>query len=183
MENGTKLINLRQVAFPVYRLGLEPPNFIGNVVLFYQEYKDDEGNPIQKYRVVDDKDIDKPTLALRRLELAKNKVKLKRLSRAVFFLADFIKLATRETWFIDSNGMVFQYKKEKHIKLLFKPIKQIIPIDTGGAIIEVEGIPSRFKTLYMPDSLNKYAGVLQDGMGYILYGTYIEPPKNSRRLI
>ena len=183
MENGTKLINLRQVAFPVYKLGLDQPIFSGNVILFFQEYKDEDNNPVQTYRIVDDKDINKPTLALRRLELAKNKVKLKRLSRAMFFLGDFIKLATRSTWFIDSNGMVFQYKKEKHIKLLFKPIKQIIPIDTGGAILEVEGIPSRFKTLYMPDLLAKYAGLLQDGMGYILYGTYAELPKNSRRLV
>lgn len=183
MENGTKLINLRQVSFPVYRLGLEQPNFIDNVTLFLQEYKDEENNPIYTYRIVDDKNINKPTLALRRLELAKNGTKLKRLSRAMFFLADFIKLATRSTWFIDNNGMVFQYKKEKHIKLLFKPIKQVIPINTGGAIIEVEGIPSRFKTLYMPSDSNKYAGLLQDGMGYILYGTYAEPPKNSRRLV
>lgn len=154
-----------------------------NVVLYYRQYEDEEGKPLETFTIIDDRNIDKPTLALRRLELMKQKVKLKKLGRAMFFLADFIKIATRTTWFIDSNGKVFQYKKATSSKLIFKKIKNIFPMPAGGAIIEVEGIPSRFKTLYLPPLENTYAGLLKHGMAYILYGTYSDQHKNTRRMI
>jgi hypothetical protein len=152
------------------------------VVLYYRQYVlDDEIK--ETYHIIDDTTIDKPTLALRRIELLKMQVKLQKLGKATFFLADFIKLASRNTWFIDSSGLVFQYKKHRSAKLTFKKVKRVIPIKTGGAIIEVEGIPSRFKTLYVPDANNRYAGLIVDGMGYILYGMYPEKLKDSRRMI
>lgn len=170
---------MNQISFPVYRLGNDKPITIDNVVLYYRQYEDNTAT----YRIIDDKNIDKPTLALRRLELAKNKIKLKKLGRAMFFLADFIKIATRTTWFIDSSGAIFQYKKDTNTKLVFKKIKRIIAVPTGGALIEVEGVASRFKTLYFPSVENKYAGLLKYGMGYILYGTYPEELNTTRRMI
>jgi hypothetical protein len=182
LENGTKPIKLAELAYPVFRLGTEKPIFTDGVVLYYRQYIiDDESK--ETYHIIDDTTIDKPTLALRRIELLKMGVKLQKLSRATFFLSDFIKLADRSTWFIDSNGQVFQYKKHKWAKLTFKKVKYVIPIKTGGAIIEVEGVPGRFKTLYVPDPSNRYAGLIIDGMGYILYGMYPEQLKDSRRMI
>lgn len=162
----------------MYHLGSDKPMVLDNVVLYYLQYEDKT-----TYKIVDDRNIDKPTLALRRLELAKNNIKLKKLGKATFFLADFIKLATRSTWFIDSQGKVFQYKKSTSVPLVFKKIKKVIAIPTGGALIEVEGIPSRFKTLYMPSVENRYAGLLRNKMGYILYGTYPQELTKTRRNI
>lgn len=180
MENGTNSIPLNQVSFPVYRLGKDKPITIDNVVMYYLQYKE---NNKTVYKIVDDRNIDKPTLALRRLELSKKEVKLKRLGKATFFLADFIKLATRSTWFIDSKGQIFQYKKSESVPLVFKKIKKIIAMPTGGALIEVDGVASRFKTLYMPPIENKYVGLLKYGMGYILYGTYPQELTKTRRNI
>jgi hypothetical protein len=156
---------------------------IEGVTLMYSHVRDEDNKESEVYRIIDDKNLPGATLALRRLNLAANGIKLKKLGRATFFLADFIKLARKTTWFIDSAGNVFQYKKDLNVKLTFKKIKQIIPISSGGAIVEVEGIPTRFKTLYMPDVENTYAGLLQHGMGYILYGTYTEKYKDTRRMI
>lgn len=176
-------IDLSQVNFPVYKLGLDKPLNIDNVILYIRQYTDDEGVTSSTYNIIDDKNIDKPTLALRRLELMKNKVKLKKLGKAMFYLADLIKLASSNTWLIDSSGNIFQYKKDSTVKLVFKKITKIIAIPTGGAIIEVEGIAGRFKTLYMPPVENQYAGLLKKGMGYILYGTYPEQYQDTKRKI
>jgi hypothetical protein len=152
------------------------------VVLYYRQYFI-EDKKVETYHIIDDTTLPQPTLALRRLELLKKEVKLQKLGKATFFLADFIKLANRNTWFIDSAGIVFQYKKHKRAKLTFKKIKRIIPIVSGGAIVEVEGLPSRFKTLHMPDLSNRYAGLIVDGMGYILYGLYQDKLNDSWRMI
>jgi hypothetical protein len=152
------------------------------VVLYYRQYElEDEIK--ETYHIIDDSTIEQPTLALRRIELLKMQVKLQKLGRATFFLADFIKLANKNTWFIDSAGTVFQYKKHKRAKLIFKKIKRIIPILTGGAIIEVEDSLTRFKTLHTPDASSKYAGLLLYGMGYILYGLYPDKLEDSWRMI
>ena len=56
-------------------------------------------------------------------------------------------------------------------------------MEAGGSIIEVEGIPSRFKTLYTLRKDELYAGILKDGFEYILYGVYKEKHKDTRREI
>ena len=66
--------------------------------------------------IVDDLNIDKPTLGERRLQLASQNFETKqfnlyKLKNAIFFLGDLIKLATAGQYFIDSAGLVFNYKK------------------------------------------------------------------------
>lgn len=184
MENGTKLTNLTEIVFPVFRLGDEKPLTLEGVTLYYRQYLEEDGEDVKEvYRVVDDKNVEGATLSLRRLKLMKDGVKLKKLNRAMFFLSDFIKLSNPKSWFIDSNGNIFQHKKSRTLKLVFKKIKRIIRIPTGGVLIEAEGVPGRHKTLYTPPLTNKYAGFLLDGMGFILYGTYEQEHKPTRRMI
>ena len=138
--------------------------------------------------IVDDTNIDKATLGERRLQLANQNFETKqfnlyKLKNAIFFLGDLIKLATAGQYFIDSAGLVFNYKKTTIVPLIFKKIKQIIPIKTGGAIVEIEDIPSRYKCLYMPVDKH-YAGLLElSSREYILYGLYATPQKATRRKI
>ena len=153
------------------------------VVLYLRQYKNEDGQLIQKVRIIDDTTLPQESLALRRLELMKSKVKLKPLGMAVFFLGDLVKLAHRQLWFIDSAGSVFQYKKTQTAKLVFKKIKTMHTIASGGAVIEVEDISSRFKCLYAPIAGEQYAGILVSGRSYILYGLYLEKPKDTWRMI
>lgn len=173
-----------KVAFPVFKLGNSPPMFRDNVVFYHRIYYNEDGAENHKISIVDDKNVDKPTLASRRLELQAQGVRLKRLKLAIFFIGDLLKVsASGGNWFIDSNGVVFQYKKTTYVNLIFKRITKLIPISTGGSIIEVEGLSSRFKTLHNIDASNIYAGLIKYGMGYILYGTYPTIPKTTRRMI
>jgi hypothetical protein len=183
LENLTKPISLREIVYPVFKLGAEKPHFAEGVVVFIRHYLDEDRNLVEKYKIVDDTNLPGDTLALRRIILLKNKVPLKPLGNAVFFLGDLIKIAHRKIWFIDSSGNIFQYKKSRRAKLEFKKIKLIHQITSGGAIIEVEGIASRFKCLHTPRNGEQYAGLLVDGRSYILYGLYQEKPDDTWRMI
>lgn len=182
MESLTKSISLTEIVYPVFKIGTERPLFEEGVVMYIYYYRK-EDDTIAKYHIVDDRTLVGKSLAERRLKLLKQGIRLKKLSRAVFFLGDLIKVATASTWLIDSMGNVFRYKKSKSMKLVYKPIKQIIPIKSGGAIIEVQGVPSRFKCLYKPNSNIKYAGIIEYGMSHILYDLSTEQFDSTRRMI
>lgn len=179
MENLKKPISLTEIRFPVYKLEKSKPIEMGTVVAYLRN---------DQLYIVDDTSIEKPTLGERRLQLAAQNFEAKqfniyKLKNAIFFLGDFIKVATAGQWFIDSQGNTFVYKKSKIVPLVFKKIKTIIPIKTGGAIVEIEDIPSRYKCLYTP--VNKhYAGLLElSSREYILYGLYETLQKNTRRKV
>jgi hypothetical protein len=175
---------LTEISYPVFRLGTEKPIFEDGVVLYITRTREvDSSEIVNTYRIVDDTNLPGKSLAVRRLRLLADGVRLKRITRAVFFLGDLVKLATSQTWFIDSVGNVFRYVRKTRVKLQFKKIKQIIPIKTGGAILELEGSLSRFKCLYAPKPDERYAGVLKYGLSYILYGVYTEQYDDTWRLI
>ncbi len=151
--------------------------------MFIRTLRTENNEIVNEYKVLDDKNEEGTTLAKRRLSLLAKGVPLKPLGMAIFFLGDLVKLATKRTWFIDSNGKLFQYKKTKAVPLLFGRIILQINIPSGGSVIEVEGIPARFKCLYSPVNGEKYAGVLKYGIGYILYGLYVDKPNDTWRKI
>jgi len=123
------------------------------------------------------------TLGIRRLRILNKGQALQKIGRAIFFLGDLVKIAKRQSYFIDSNGKLFQYKKSMRAKLTFKRLLNVIPIATGGALLEVEGINSRFKCLFAPKTLELYVGVLEFGKSHILYGLYEQPYKSTWRMI
>ena len=176
-------IGLANITFPVYRIGVEKPSFDKGIA-YYVLGKDTEYEDAQyQILVLDDKNIPHESLALRRLHLKKQGVKLYSISKAIFFISDLIKMAKARTWFITSTGEVFQYKKTLRVKLKYLPISKVMPMQNGGAIIEVKGLEQRFKTLFMPYPWQKYAGVLEYNRSIILYGLYDQEYKESYRLI
>jgi hypothetical protein len=174
---------LREINYPVFRLGEHKPIIKDGLVAYVSQFIEDDDSEKFIYRIVDDKNIPSTSLARRRLVLLKQGVLLKKISRAIFFLGDLIKVAKSSTWFIDNNGLVFNYEKSKKATLQFIKINKVIPISTGGAIIELKDIDTRFKCLYMPTANEVYAGVLKDGLGYILYGFSEIQHKNTWRMI
>jgi len=174
---------LQEINFPVFRLGEKKPTIENRVTFYMAEYSDkDSAKYSSNYRIVDDKSIDKPTIGLRRLALAK-KVSLFPIGSAIYFLADLIKLAKATTWFVDNTGQVFQHKKSRRAKLTTKKIKQVLPATTLGCVIEVEGLSQRFKSMQTPQAYEKYAGLLEIAGGYIFYGFYEMQIKDTWRLV
>ncbi len=135
------------------------------------------------YSIVDDKNVEGNTLGVRRLRLLEKGNKLKKLSKAIYFIGDVIKLGKKGTWFIDNSGYLFTYVKSRRVPLTFHKIAKIVPIQTGGALIEIKGLPGRFKTLHNPLNSDKYAGILIDGMKYVLYGLFPEKHQNTHRAV
>lgn len=176
-------LQLPDITFPVYHLGGTPPTTEGGIS-FYLLGKDTDSSDAQYKRlIVDDKTKPEPSLAMRRLMLKNSGVELKKLDKAVFFISDLIKLTNRGSWFIDKEGQIFEYKKSKRVRLIFRKISQVLPLKTGGAIIEVNGVASRFKVLHAPTPEQKYAGLLVVGTGFILYGLYDMEYSDTVRMI
>lgn len=171
-------VNFSNIRFPVYYIGANKPNVVDNKI--FTAYTDGERDRVQ---IVDDKSITGNSLAWRRLQLKNNGVALFPLKKAVFFISDLVKLSKLGSWFIDSDGTLFEYRKTKKVPLVFKPISQIIPISTGGSIVEVQGIGTRFKTLHAPKGTEKWAGLLLVGTGYLLYGLYDNKQEDTSRMI
>jgi hypothetical protein len=175
-------MQIADISFPIYKLGVHKPIEEDGVVLFLNQYGK-EGKPV--ITIVDDTTQVGETLAKRRLQLMKQDAPLFKLRNAIFFLADLIKIAkSSNIWFIDSRGRPFQYKKSKNVDLIFKKILQILPIPTGGSIVQVADIEQRFKTLSKITTEYKYAGLLEiNSKSYVLYGVYETKPKDTRRKI
>ena len=177
-------MNLEKIVWPVFRLSEKQPQRDAGVVYYATEYTDlDTDEHTGTLRIVDDINIPKDSLSKRRLILTVQDVKLFPIHRAVYFLGDLLKLAKPTTWFIDSVGTLFQYKKSRRAKLLARKITKVLPTSGLGAVIELEGIAHRFKTVFKPDDDAQYALVLQTGLSYIFYGLYSDKPKESWRLV
>lgn len=184
MENLTKPINLAQICFPVFKLGEKQPTTENGRVFYQSDYVLlDDASTKTNIRVIDDKNIDKSTLGLRRLRLKVDGEQLYPIGKAIYFLVDLVKLAKATSWFIDNTGLIFQHSKRTRVKLKCCKIKQVLPLNGLGAVIEVEGIPQRFKTIFKPKPEEIYAGVLILNAGYILYGFYTELQKDTWRKI
>ena len=175
-------MHLREIAYPVFRLGTSKPEVDDRVLYYLYTREEDEGIRYE-LKIVDDPKLQQPTLALRRLHLRNMGVPLSKIHHAIFFLGDLIKLATPTTWFIDSNGRLFNYTKTNRANLKFYKIAKKIPISTGGVIIEAEGINTRFKALYMPSTDMTYVGILHCGMTLVLYGFYTEKHQDTWRRV
>lgn len=184
MDTSTKFTALQAITWPVFKLSEKEPNRKDGLVFFHTEYIDENNESSLNLKLVDDKSLPQKTLGLRRLALQKDpKVKLHRISTAIYFLADLIKLAKATTWFIDNSGKVFQWKKYARAKLITKKIKQVLPADGIGCVLEVEGLSQRFKCLQRPQDFHQYAVFLVINQMYILYGLSDTTRKDSWRLV
>lgn len=177
-------MNLQEISWPVFRLGERQPLIDGDIIYYINESVNTDTNIIKtRVRFVDDKSIDKPSVGARRLVMKKQGAPMFTITKAVYFIGDLIKLSKTTTWFIDNAGHTFQYKKAMRAKLTCHKVRQVLPAKGMGAVVELEGVPSRFKILYAPSASQGYAGILHLGLGNIIYGFYEEPFKATTRAV
>ena len=172
-------MELHNLQFPVYEIGTDTP--IEEDDMLYIERINDKGE--SDVFIIDDKSVPGESLAMRRLIMASREARLKPLSTAIFFIADLVKYSNPSKWFVDSDGKHFRYVKTTFYPLVCRKITKVKEIPTGGALIEVEGISSRFKTLHTPDPRNTHAGLILIGKGTVLYGLYPGPFQDTRRKV
>lgn len=175
-------MNLSDVTFPVYLLGKSKPHFEDGVwyYLYVKAVYDDSDQEIKL--VLDDQNLPQSTLSRRRLVLEQT-TKLYKLKTAVFFFSDLVKLSVGPTWWIDSVGKVFQYKKTGRVPLVYKRVKAVIKAETGGWLVEVEGVMERFKIMYAPNPDQKWAALLRVGINYLMWGLSDQKYKDTTKSI
>lgn len=183
MENLINSTSLSQISFPVFQLNTNNPVVENGVIMYIRSTLTEDDIIKHEYQIVDDKTVEGDTLAKRRLKLYIAGVNLKPIKRAIYFIGDLIKLATPKMYFIDSKGLLFKYSKTRTVRLVFRKITKVIAIPDGGAILEIQGFPNRFKCLYAPRREERYAGVLVDKISAILYGIYTEKYDDTVRKI
>jgi len=177
-------IQLQEISWPVFRLGEQEPKIEGEVIYYASNYvtEDDEVTAKFSFKIVDDKSVDKPTLGQRRLVISET-TKLFKINTAIYFLAELIKLAKSTTWFIDSVGKLFKLKKTTRAKLKNFKLKQVLPANGIGCVVEVEGLVTRFKSLIQPKLEEKYVVLLHFNKVYLFYGFSETPVKETWRLV
>lgn len=178
-------MNLSAISFPVYRLGTSKPIEEDGILYYSKEYVNiDSMETRASFRIVDDKSVPGDNLGLRRLKIRADNPKLMfPIRTAFYFLGDLIKNAKPNVWYIDTTGKPFQYKKTTRAKLTCHKIEQVLPVNGLGAVIAVEGMTQRFKCLYSPTKEQRFVGLLNLGMGRILYGFYDEYFSSSSRAV
>lgn len=175
-------MDIKKISFPVYKLEDHPPSKEGDV-LFYAK-QDKKGT---KVKVIDDTSIEGDTFGKRRTRLmllaASGEVQLQKINTAVFFLGDFLRIAKPNTYFIDSTGKVFKYTKARTVPLVCRRITKVIK-QVGTTLLEIDGIPSRFQSLFPPNDTHKFASLLKlSAHNYLLYGFNEEMHRDTVRKI
>ena len=168
----------------MFQLTTKVPETVNGITFYRTEsYNRDTAAYTERIRIIDDKNLLGETLSRRRLQLSSKQVPLYKIKRAVYFIGDFIKLATPRMWFIDSSGTVFQYKKTTRAKLRFYKVKNIFPVGGIGAVIEVQGLSERFKVLFRPAEAEHWAGIVEVNDLKFLYGIYDKNYDETWRMI
>lgn len=170
-------MQLDTIHWPVYLIGTDPI-IEEDDMLFIEEANGE-------VFIIDDKSVPGNSIGMRRLNLAsqENPARLKKISMAIYYLADLIKFSDPNKWFVDNNGSPFRYVKQTFYPLVCKKITKVKEIPTGGAMIEVEGMSHRFKTLHTPDPTMTHAGLILIGKGTVLYGLYPGTFETTRRKV
>jgi hypothetical protein len=177
-------MNLAEISFPVFKLKTTRPLTEQGLVFYRNETLDlDTAESATRIRVVDDQSLSGTSLGRRRLQLKQAKVPLYPIKVTIYFLGDLVKLTSRPCWFIDNTGKLFQYKKSTRAKLHCKKISKVFPLKGLGSVIEVEGMTTRFKTIFKPQDSENYAGIVEYSGGAFLYGLYEEPFNTTWRKI
>lgn len=177
-------MNLLEISFPVFKLNAGKPIEESGVVYYESEsYNRITDTTSIKLKIVDDRNIPLPNLSLRRLNLIKQRQPVYNINLAVYFLGDLIKLSKPKTWWIDTQGKVFEYKKSQRAKLRFYKLDKCFTTQGMGAVIQVCGLPQRFKSMFLPEQSDTWCGILEWNKIKIFYGYYKEQHKETWRLI
>ena len=181
MEVSKKLIELDQIIWPVFKLGTRDPEIDNGIYYINNEYITDSSEIIVNSYIIDNKNIKGKNIGMRRLNIDKDKLYPLRI--AIYTIQDLIKLSCPKTWFIDTSGILFKYKKTTRAKLETHDIIQILPVNGIGCILEIKGFSERFKSLTVPGITQKYAAILTYKGKYLLYGLSSEKIKATWRLV
>lgn len=144
--------SLENIQFPVFLVGLKGSTRLEDGVLFYTAWNNEE-------TVLDDTNIQGDFKTRRALLDETTRTPL---VVALCFYEDIIKFKNvNDALFIDSNGRLFKYKKDRMVKLSFHKIEHWIkPRNERYCLVKLDAYPQYFRSLRPPAHNEWYAGVL-----------------------
>lgn len=157
--------DIGSIVFPVYKIP-DIDTYSQDKILFQGAGK-----------VLDDKNMSGNTLGLRRLQSGRTDL---------FFLKKAIPdfktmLKTKHKYFIDNNGVPFEYVKTKNCPLVHHLISKIEPKETYS-IVHLSKIPQKFSIPRMPYGDARWARVLYYGQfPWIIYDFANHKGQDSHR--
>ena len=163
-------IYLKNIKFPVFPLT--------NNNIFYNENTKlvcemESGNK----KIVDDKSLDGDSLGIRRLKIPPDD--LYKLRRACFDIGNFLLYTKLYKNFVDSNGILFSYKKSTLVPLYYRKVLRHVPYK-GGTMLLIEKVHCPI-WYYRTIELNKtYAALLYINRGYVLLGLTDTPSERTK---
>jgi len=159
-------MSLDDIKFPVYVIGTEDVETIDNVVFA-------EG------RVVDDKNMSGKTIGKRRLE-----TDLPNLYPLRYMIKSKVGLVKHRGYiYIDSNGTLFSYKKEKYFLLKYHKIRRVDMKDVAS-LLWLEGINFPIEIERPPAEEYIWAGIIwKNKIPWFFYEYSTEWKKDAKRKI
>lgn len=177
------MLNIAQIKFPVYILGSNGKIIRENYYVVFQRW--DGTKSIVDYEGSEASFIERRFYLKNRKEVLPYPVKNVKI--ALFFLSDILKLERLSQYhFIDSNGMIFKYKKTHRVKLTFdeidwwrfkdpKSLSVVLKLKSGDAIYE---------SIHPPVPGQRFAGLLHiSPKARLLYGFFTEKYDDTTRKI
>lgn len=162
----------KNIKFPIFVIGTYAKLWSENNVLFLKS----ESGIIYK---VDNKNLPYKKLSQRRFKIPKKE--------RYNFIATFFNYAqlikSGKKLFIDSEGKLFKYKKDRRVSLVYKEIIKRKNVEGKGFLLYVKGLTTPFTVSALIYNFEKYIGLLVIDDGYLIYEFSNEKKPNTWRKV
>lgn len=108
--------------------------------------------------------------------------KLYNFTLTLFSISDLLRIKGVGKTFIDSTGKLFKYTPATRVPLKYFRIVKFRQVPSGY-VLYVKGVNTRFLINRMPQLHETHIGLLEVGIGYIMYELCNELKKSTWRLI
>jgi hypothetical protein len=163
-------IYLKNVKFPVFPL-------TNNNIFYNEKNKLICEMESGEKKIVDDKSLEGDSLGLRRLKIPKES--LYNLRRACFDIGNFLLYTKLYRNFVDSNGILFSYKKSTFVPLYYRKILKYVPYK-GGTMLLIERLHCPIWYYRAIDLDKPYAALLYINRGFVILGLTDTPSERTK---
>ena len=167
-------LNLFDIQFPIYSVTKFYKRIWTEMNVLYIET--DSG-----IYILDNKNINGDTVGKRRLRIKNDIYSLYRPRKVVYDITHLIK--SKDSIFMDTNGVVFKYKKSEYCTLNYHKVHNVIEAVDGECILDIPKINYSYKTNCRNAYAAIYVGLLTSKYGYILYEFSEFYKQPTRRMI
>jgi hypothetical protein len=167
-------LNLFELSFPLYSITRSYKRIWREMNVLYIET--DSG-----IYILDNKNLAGDTVGKRRLQIKTDYYKVYVPRKVVYNVMQL--LHSKEKVFMDTDGIIFKYKKTEYFSLRYHKVDSVIESKDGNCILEIPKIDFSYKTSCRNAYGILYVGILHTKYGHIPYDFSEVKKKDTRRKI